>query len=59
MVRKIDLGGHDRSHISLSLVFLVLLGSTLFYVLNIQYNSPSLQDIHGNGGDGILAKIDV
>ena len=50
MVRKIDLGGHDRSHISLSLVFLVLLGSTLFYVLNIQYNSPSLQDIHGNGG---------
>ena len=50
MVRKIDLGGYDRSHISLSLVFLVLLGSTLFYVLNIQYNSPSLQDIHGNGG---------
>ena len=50
MVRKIDLGGYDRSHISLSLVFLVLLGSTLFYVLNLQYNYPSLQDIHGKGG---------
>ena len=58
MVKKIDLGGYDRFHISLSLVFLVLLGSTLFYVLNLQYNYPSLQDIHGKGA-GILAEICV
>ena len=58
VVRKIDLGGHDRSHISLYLVFLVLLGSTLFYVLNLLQLSVFAGHPR-EWGYGILAEIDV
>ena len=58
MVRKIDLAT-DRSHISLSLVFLVLFG---FHSVLCPEHTIQLSVFAGyprEWGDGILAKIDV